>query len=104
MCILKSGSIYSINIFPLKTSAGERSRDPLMHANAISDKRERSGEIVTTEEFELPIFDFSVIAMATDNFSHANKLGQGGFGSVYKVYISYLWTVIAYIYIYLHYM
>ncbi|XP_028753431.1 putative receptor-like protein kinase At4g00960 isoform X4 [Neltuma alba] len=29
-------------------------------------------------------FNFNTIRLATDNFSIANKLGQGGFGSVYK--------------------
>ncbi|KAL5730985.1 non-specific serine/threonine protein kinase [Ranunculus cassubicifolius] len=29
-------------------------------------------------------FDLDVIQTATDNFSEANKLGQGGFGTVYK--------------------
>ncbi|XP_028753430.1 putative receptor-like protein kinase At4g00960 isoform X3 [Neltuma alba] len=29
-------------------------------------------------------FNFNTIKLATDNFSIANKLGQGGFGSVYK--------------------
>ncbi|KAF5472857.1 hypothetical protein F2P56_009529 [Juglans regia] len=29
-------------------------------------------------------FDFSTIRVATDNFSDVNKLGQGGFGTVYK--------------------
>jgi hypothetical protein len=37
------------------------------------------------EEIELPIFDLTVIANATDNFSRNNKLGEGGFGPVYKV-------------------
>jgi hypothetical protein len=32
-------------------------------------------------------FDFGTIRVATDNFSEANKLGQGGFGSVYRVWI-----------------
>ncbi|XP_050217236.1 LOW QUALITY PROTEIN: G-type lectin S-receptor-like serine/threonine-protein kinase SD1-1 [Mercurialis annua] len=33
---------------------------------------------------ELPIFDLSTLMKATDNFSSLNKLGQGGFGRVYK--------------------
>ncbi|CAN0924206.1 G-type lectin S-receptor-like serine/threonine-protein kinase RKS1 [Linum grandiflorum] len=33
---------------------------------------------------ELPFFSLDVICAATDNFSTDNKLGQGGFGSVYK--------------------
>jgi hypothetical protein len=30
-------------------------------------------------------YDFATIRLATSNFSDVNKLGQGGFGSVYKV-------------------
>jgi hypothetical protein len=30
-------------------------------------------------------FNFATIRVATENFSDANKLGQGGFGAVYKV-------------------
>lgn len=30
-------------------------------------------------------FDFSIIRAATSDFDEANKLGQGGFGAVYKV-------------------
>ena len=33
----------------------------------------------------LPIFDASVILAATNNFAPSNKLGEGGFGTVYKV-------------------
>lgn len=36
---------------------------------------------------DLPLFSFSSLQAATDYFSGANKLGEGGFGSVYKVYI-----------------
>ncbi|KAJ6770507.1 RECEPTOR-LIKE SERINE/THREONINE-PROTEIN KINASE SD1-8 [Salix purpurea] len=37
------------------------------------------------EDVELPVFDMSTIAHATDTFSDSNKLGEGGFGPVYKV-------------------
>ncbi|XVE51223.1 hypothetical protein DITRI_Ditri02bG0022600 [Diplodiscus trichospermus] len=33
---------------------------------------------------ELPIFNFGCVAAATNNFCEANRLGQGGFGAVYK--------------------
>ncbi|XP_058073094.1 G-type lectin S-receptor-like serine/threonine-protein kinase At4g03230 isoform X2 [Magnolia sinica] len=33
---------------------------------------------------DIPFFHFEYIVTATDNFSDSNKLGQGGFGSVYK--------------------
>ncbi|KAG4161485.1 hypothetical protein ERO13_D01G057900v2 [Gossypium hirsutum] len=36
------------------------------------------------EDLELPAFDFATVAMATNNFSSNNILGQGGFGPVYK--------------------
>lgn len=33
----------------------------------------------------LPLFSFASVAVATDNFSLDNKLGEGGFGPVFKV-------------------
>ncbi|CAH9082432.1 unnamed protein product [Cuscuta europaea] len=63
---------------------GKRSEDLLMVETPIINKRELSGERIMTDEFELPLFDLSTIFEATSNFSKENKLGQGGFGSVYK--------------------
>lgn len=37
------------------------------------------------EDSDLPIFDFPMIVKATSNFCSRNKLGEGGFGPVYKV-------------------
>ncbi|XP_042468909.1 receptor-like serine/threonine-protein kinase SD1-8 isoform X1 [Zingiber officinale] len=36
------------------------------------------------EDLDLPIYDLYTIAEATNNFSESNKLGQGGYGPVYK--------------------
>ncbi|KAF3954992.1 hypothetical protein CMV_019738 [Castanea mollissima] len=44
-------------------------------------KKAKMDEISSTESLH---FDFPTIRVATDNFSDANKLGQGGFGVVYK--------------------
>lgn len=37
------------------------------------------------EDLELPIVDLTTISNATDNFSNSNKLGEGGFGAVFRV-------------------
>ncbi|CAN6684301.1 unnamed protein product [Malus baccata var. baccata] len=36
------------------------------------------------EDLELPLFDLSTVICATNDFSNHNKVGEGGFGSVYK--------------------
>ena len=43
---------------------------------------EAEDEISAIESLQ---FDFGKIRVATQNFSDANKLGEGGFGIVYKV-------------------
>ncbi|KAK8612558.1 hypothetical protein V6N13_092670 [Hibiscus sabdariffa] len=40
----------------------------------------------STGNGDLPYFDLSTIVAATNNFSSDNRLGQGGFGPVYKVW------------------
>ncbi|GLT76475.1 hypothetical protein SLA2020_481300 [Shorea laevis] len=67
---------------PERKGLPERSQDFLLNEVVISSKREYSGE--KSDELELPLFDFDTLAKATDNFSEENKLGQGGFGCVYK--------------------
>ncbi|KAF8030034.1 hypothetical protein BT93_E2454 [Corymbia citriodora subsp. variegata] len=58
------------------------------------DKPERLGELLQgnsweeqlkqDDALELTLFSFDSILLATNKFSMTNKLGQGGFGSVYK--------------------
>nr|POE64011.1 cysteine-rich receptor-like protein kinase 41 [Quercus suber] len=52
----------------------------------VSSPREKAAENIDEEipSVESLQFDFSTISAATDDFSEANKLGQGGFGAVYK--------------------
>ncbi|CAL5393069.1 unnamed protein product [Camellia sinensis] len=46
-------------------------------------KKQRKQE-ENQKEFELPLFELATIANATKNFSEDNKIGEGGFGPVYK--------------------
>ncbi|CAK7338300.1 unnamed protein product, partial [Dovyalis caffra] len=54
-------------------------------AKLIGSNRE-NGQIDSgqKEDMELPLFQFTTIANATNGFSFNNKLGEGGFGPVYK--------------------
>jgi hypothetical protein len=40
---------------------------------------------IEESDSEFSIYDFDQVADATDNFDDQHKLGQGGFGPVYKV-------------------
>ncbi|XP_023752664.1 G-type lectin S-receptor-like serine/threonine-protein kinase At4g27290 [Lactuca sativa] len=53
------------------------------------DQQLREGEFLDVgqsqrDTMELPLFSFSTLARATASFSPNNKIGEGGFGSVYK--------------------
>ncbi|KAL7244065.1 hypothetical protein ACSBR1_016319 [Camellia fascicularis] len=62
----------------------ERSHSALLHelANPPSFAINQEGEFVSSQE--LPFMELATIMAATDNFSDSNKLGQGGFGIIYK--------------------
>ncbi|KAL3519602.1 hypothetical protein ACH5RR_017751 [Cinchona calisaya] len=54
---------------------------PIVHDNNSHKYYE---EETLDEDLELPIFGLSTISDATDQFAFSNKIGQGGFGPVYK--------------------
>ncbi|XP_018715283.2 G-type lectin S-receptor-like serine/threonine-protein kinase At4g27290 [Eucalyptus grandis] len=62
----------------------------LLGITVIYVKYKRAGKIVAlsrqshSEDLEVPLFDLTTIVNATNNFSDDNKLGEGGFGAVYK--------------------
>ena len=41
------------------------------------------------QDMELPLFELKRVANATGNFFRDNKIGEGGFGPVYKVSINF---------------
>ncbi|KAF5191944.1 G-type lectin S-receptor-like serine/threonine-protein kinase RKS1 [Thalictrum thalictroides] len=47
-------------------------------------KRSLKGGHTEKEDLELPLFDLVTLTNATKNFSEEDKLGEGGFGPVYK--------------------
>ena len=51
------------------------------------DRTEENALVWRIEEksSEFTLFDLSQLLQATENFSEGNRLGQGGFGPVYKV-------------------
>lgn len=56
--------------------------------NMFQSSRDALREYIGKHDLsELLIYDFDTILIATENFSITNKLGQGGFGPVYKVVI-----------------
>ncbi|PKI72933.1 hypothetical protein CRG98_006633 [Punica granatum] len=76
-----------IFLFIMKKRRGRRR--PSAPSNAAYFHDDESPSMHDLEEdgrnTDLPFFDLSTIAAASNNFSFINKLGQGGFGPVYKV-------------------
>ncbi|GLU09078.1 hypothetical protein SLE2022_259540 [Rubroshorea leprosula] len=50
----------------------------------IEEREIDRGNERQNEDLELPFFEFVVISKATNDFSSVRKLGEGGFGPVYK--------------------
>ncbi|KAJ6829357.1 receptor-like serine/threonine-protein kinase SD1-8 [Iris pallida] len=75
-----SFTIYLTCVIRRYWSRRNRRRRELQYANSFVNEQSDEG----ANYFDLPIMDFATIEAATDNFSSMNKLGQGGYGPVYK--------------------
>ncbi|GAU20779.1 hypothetical protein TSUD_84970 [Trifolium subterraneum] len=61
-----------------------RKRKDEMMRQLNQDSSEEENDAQSNTHPNLPLFSFKTIMTATRNCGHENKLGQGGFGSVYK--------------------
>ncbi|PIA60777.1 hypothetical protein AQUCO_00300354v1 [Aquilegia coerulea] len=80
-CLVWNGDLFNLHQSP--DGDNRLSIQLRLAAYEISSSGDLSVEHETEQgNLELPSFDFNTVAEATNNFS--NKLGQGGFGPVYK--------------------
>ncbi|KAL3813484.1 hypothetical protein ACJIZ3_014752 [Penstemon smallii] len=94
---IERGSRQRVNIEqPLANKDG---RKPKMYKSSrfwVWDALWKRGKVYRNEELvrnslsgsKLPEYDFAAIAAATNQFSYSNKIGEGGFGPVYKGVLS----------------
>lgn len=54
-------------------------------AEGIHNPIEEHNQETQEEDLDLPLFNLHIISVATNDFSFTNKIGEGGFGPVYKV-------------------
>ncbi|KFK29234.1 hypothetical protein AALP_AA7G107000 [Arabis alpina] len=66
-----------MTVFNIKKKKLARKETVQRNIDRVSSKKEE-------EDLEFPFLDLDLIAEATNGFSDGNKLGQGGFGPVYK--------------------
>lgn len=63
----------------------EKSQRALLHNLATPTAPAITQEFNLLSSQELPFMELATIRAATNDFSESNKLGHGGFGTVYKV-------------------
>ncbi|XP_027356119.1 receptor-like serine/threonine-protein kinase SD1-8 [Abrus precatorius] len=81
-----------LGLFVYWTRRQRRKGEDLLHFDVGMSMKITDSELSETDkgvkvkkkEVKLPLFSFVSVSAATDNFSDANKLGEGGFGPVYK--------------------
>ncbi|KAM3701611.1 hypothetical protein ACB098_05G185700 [Castanea mollissima] len=72
-----TATAFAVLIISISICIYLRATNPMKKA-----ERKADDDIIVVESLQ---FDFGKVRVATQNFSNANKLGEGGFGTVYKV-------------------
>ncbi|CAK8535025.1 unnamed protein product [Lathyrus sativus] len=76
-----------LGLFVYRTRKQSKKGDDLLNFEvgmSMISKDSEKGTKVKRKEVKLPLFSFVSVSAATNNFSETNKLGEGGFGPVYK--------------------
>ncbi|CAJ2648771.1 unnamed protein product [Trifolium pratense] len=89
MVVIVGGIIFATSTYFLWSRASKRSarrkEAKSLVLNTSQIHRESQNTNVKQVKIEdLPLFEFQEISTATNNFNPSNKIGHGGFGSVYK--------------------
>ncbi|PON62141.1 Serine/threonine protein kinase [Trema orientale] len=82
-CLWRKCSCLGVN----ENQAGTKNILPLILSQFSTSNDSYSSDVIelgSKKDHQLPLLSFSSLVAATDNFSAANKLGEGGFGPVYK--------------------
>ncbi|XP_035832438.1 G-type lectin S-receptor-like serine/threonine-protein kinase At4g27290 [Helianthus annuus] len=80
-CLLWFGDLIDIRVYQVN---GQDLYVRLAASELLVKVLERDQNSSKKESIELPVFSLSAISRATNKFSTDNKLGEGGFGPVYK--------------------
>ncbi|EOA18483.1 hypothetical protein CARUB_v10007030mg [Capsella rubella] len=80
-CVIWTGELLDIRNY---AKGGQDLYVRLANTDLVLSSRRHISRENNSDDLELPLMKFEEVAMATKFFSNDNKLGQGGFGIVYK--------------------
>ncbi|KAG5020644.1 hypothetical protein JHK87_016499 [Glycine soja] len=81
-CVMWFGDLLDIKLYSVAES-GRRLHIRLPPSELDKSKTKKSNDR-QLQDVDVPLFDLLTITAATDNFLLNNKIGEGGFGPVYK--------------------
>lgn len=75
-------NLEQASLFHMATNASPVQQNAVRGANNM--------ELGRQKDQDLPLFSFSTIQTATNYFAESNKLGEGGYGPVYKARFQFI--------------